>query len=56
VLKDDVPYGKIIKTPLSAHPLEMVPGFPVSNPGIVFLAAGPIFHGSFDYDLLKLGR
>jgi hypothetical protein len=56
MLFKDVPYGKIIKTPLSAQPLEMMPGFPVPIPGIVFLSAGPIFHATFDSDILKMGR
>jgi hypothetical protein len=43
VLKNDVPYGKIIKTLLTTQPLKMLPGFPVPIPGIVVLTAVPIF-------------
>jgi hypothetical protein len=43
MLNSDVPYGKIIKTPFSAQPFKMLPGFPVQIPGIVITAASPIF-------------
>jgi hypothetical protein len=39
VLKKDIHYGKIIETLLSTQPLEMMPGFPVPIPEIVFLTA-----------------
>jgi hypothetical protein len=54
MLKKDVPYGKIIQAPFSIQPLKMIPRFPVPIPGIVVLTAGPIFHATFDYDLLKI--
>jgi hypothetical protein len=52
--KKDVPCGKIIKAPVSTKPLEMLPGFSDPIPGIVFLTASPIFHATFDFDLLKI--
>jgi hypothetical protein len=48
VFKKDIPYGKIIKTPFSTQTLEMLPGFPVPIPGVVFLTAAPIFPAAFD--------
>jgi hypothetical protein len=51
VLRKDVPHSKIIETPFSAHPLEMLPGFPVPIPGIVFLTATPVFPDIFDSDI-----
>jgi hypothetical protein len=53
MLKKDVPHGKIIETPFSTKPLEMLPGFPVPIPGIAALIAGPIFPAAFDYDFLE---
>jgi hypothetical protein len=40
MLKKDVPDGKIVESLLTTQPLEMLPGFSVPNPGIVFLTAG----------------
>jgi hypothetical protein len=56
MLKKDLPYGKIIKTPFSTQTLKMVPGFPVPIPGIVVLTASPLFPGAFDSDFFKNGR
>jgi hypothetical protein len=56
VLYKNFPYGKIIKTPFSTQPLEMLSGFPVPIPGIVVLTAGPIFPATSDSDLLKIVR
>jgi hypothetical protein len=44
----DVPYGKIIQTSFSTQPFKVLPGFPVSIPGIVILTAAPIFPATFD--------
>jgi len=54
VLINDVPYGKIIQSPFSTQPLEMLPGFPVPVPGIVFLTAPPISPDVFDSKPLKI--
>ena len=54
MLKQDVLYGKIIETPIPTQPFEMLPGFPVPIPGIVFLTAGLIFPATFDSDILKI--
>jgi hypothetical protein len=55
MLHKDVPCGKIIETLVTTQPFEMLPGFPVPIPGIVFLTASPIFPATFDFDLLKIG-
>ncbi len=52
--KKHVPYGKIIKTLFSTKPLEMVPGFPVPIPEIVFMTGGSIFPAAFDSYFLKI--
>ena len=54
MLKKDVPDGKIVESLLTTQPLEMLPGFSVPNPGIVFLTAGFLFPGAFDSDRLKI--
>ena len=54
MLQKNVPYGKIIQTPFPTKPLEVLPGFPVSIPGIVFLTAAPIFPAAFDSYFFKI--
>jgi hypothetical protein len=56
VLLNDVPHGKIIQTPFSTQPLEMLPGFPFPTPGIMVLIAASIFPAAFDSYFLKMGR